>query len=114
MKVELEKTTLAVLIAGLYCTYNSVDSIAIPESIFLTVAEQLEFFLDSWDYDVISFEDWVKTCLLIIPKVMLDENDLKEMQSKSLYWEYPNGNVVLVVSMNIEPINRSANNGEFL
>ena len=105
VKVDLTTSTLAVLIAGLYCTYNNVESIAIPESVFMSIAEKIEYFLPDWDYDVISFEEWIRTCLLILPKVMLDEEDIKEMQGTTLYWEYPNGNVILAISMNIRPIN---------
>lgn len=104
--VDLSTSTLAVLTAGLYCTFNNVESIAIPESVFVSVAEKLEYFLPSWDYEVISFEDWVRTCLLILPKPLLEEEDIMDMQKTTLYWEFPAGNVVLVVSMNIEPINR--------
>ena len=89
VSIELETNTLAVLIAGLYCTYNEVNSIAIPESVFLSIAEKLEYFLPLWDYDVISFEDWIKNCLLIYPKQMFAEEELKQLQENSLYWEYP-------------------------
>ena len=106
VEVNLESSTLAVLVAGLYCTYNNVESIAIPESVFMSIGEKLEYFLPFWDYEVISFEDWIKTCLLIIPKVLLTEEDIEEMRKTSLCWEYPNGNMILHISMNIEPINR--------
>lgn len=105
VSIELETNTLAVLIAGLYCTYNEVNSIAIPESVFLSIAEKLEYFLPLWDYDVISFEDWIKNCLLIYPKQMFAEEELKQLQENSLYWEYPNGNVILFISMDISVIN---------
>ena len=105
VSIELETNTLAVLIAGLYCTYNEVNSIAIPESVFLSIAEKLEYFPPLWDYDVISFEDWIKNCLLINPKQMFAEEELKQLQENSLYWEYPNGNVILFISMDISVIN---------
>lgn len=105
MKIELETNTLAVLIAGLYCSNTGIDSMAIPHSIYLGIAEKLEYFLPEWDYSKISFEDWIKHCLLIYPKEMITEVELKGMQENSLYWEYPNGNVVLVISMDISVIN---------
>ena len=105
VKVELEPSTLSVLIAGLYCTYNEVNSIAIPESVFLSIAEKLEYFLTLWDYDVISFEDWIKNCLLIYPKEMFAEEEIQQLQKNTLYWEYPNGNVILFISMDISVIN---------
>ena len=103
--IDLNTDTLAVLTAGLYCTYNEVNSIAIPESVFLSIAEKLEYFLTLWDYDVISFEDWIKNCLLIYPKEMFAEEEIQQLQKNTLYWEYPNGNVILFISMDISVIN---------
>ena len=106
VKVDLELTTLSVLVAGVYCTSHGVDSLAIPQSVWVAVAEKLEFFLPSWDYDVISFEDWIDKCLMIYPKPLLSDELIEEMQSSTLYWEYPNGNVVLSISMDIREINK--------
>ena len=106
MKVDLETTTLAVLISGLYCVNHNVDAIAIPESIWLAIAEKLEHFAPNWDFNVISFEKWVDTCLFICPKILLDEDTTKELQETTLYWEADNGNIVLVVSMDIREINQ--------
>ena len=104
--VKLETSTLSVLIAGLYCTYNEVNSIAIPESVWMYVAEQLENFLPKWNYNVISFEDWIKYSLTILPKPLLDDVDIKHLMENTLYSEINNGNVVLVVSMDVNGINR--------
>ena len=103
--VSLEKSTLATLIAGLYCLYSDIDPIAIPESVYLEIAEKLVYFLISWDYEKITFEDWIKYGLMIYPKEMLSEEDLKYLQENTLYWERINGNVTLIVSMDISDIN---------
>ena len=105
VKIELDKYTLSVLVAGLYCTTHAVDSVAIPQSLWIAIAEKLEYFLPNWDYNKISFEDWIENCLLILPKPLLDEETLEDMQKTTLYWEYPNGNVILIVSMDIGVIN---------
>ena len=105
VKVELKTTTLAVLISGLYCVNTNVEAIAIPESVWIAIAEKLEYFLPDWDYEVISFEDWIKNCLLILPKVLLSDEEIEEMKGSTLYWEHPNGNMMLVISMDIKPIN---------
>lgn len=105
VSIEVSTDTLAILIAGLYCYYNDINSIAIPENIYLYVAEQLEQFLPEWNYNIISFEKWVENCLLICPKEMLNEKDIKELQQDTLYSEIQNGNVLLIVSMNIVGIN---------
>ena len=70
VKIELETSTLAVLLAGLYCTYHEVNSMAIPESVYLSISEKLEYFIGNelWDFEKISFEQWVQNCLMIYPK----------------------------------------------
>lgn len=105
VKVELSSNTLSVLIAGLYCVYHNVDSIAVPESIYLYVAEQLEYFLPNWNYEIISFEDWVKNCLTILPKAMLLDEDIQYLKENTLYAEIMNGNAPLIVSMDIRSVN---------
>lgn len=105
VKVDLKTNTLAVLVAGIYSTVHEVEPIAIPESIWIDVAEKLEYFLDGWNYEKISFEDWINTCLTILPKVMLSEEELDYLQGNSLYWEVPNGNAVLIVSMDVTGVN---------
>ena len=105
VKVDLKTNTLAVLVAGIYSSVHEVEPIAIPESIWIGVAEKLEYFLDGWNYDKISFEDWINTCLTILPKVMLSEEELEYLQGNSLYWEVPNGTAILIVSMDITGIN---------
>ena len=107
--VELETSTLAVLVAGMYCTNNQVDSMAIPQSVWLSIAEKLEYFLGNnlWDFKKISFEDWVATCLFIFPKTLLEEEVLKEMMGNTFYWEVANGNLILSISMDIREINNA-------
>lgn len=105
VKVELETSTLAVLVAGLYSIRYNIDALAIPQSVYLKIAEKLEFFLPNWDFTKISFEDWVNTCLMIYPKVLFDEVELEDMKANTLYWEEYNGNIILIVSMDISKIN---------
>ena len=105
VKVDLNLNTLSVLVAGVYCTTHGVDSMAIPQSVWVSVAEKLEHFLTLWDYGVITFEEWIDNCLFIYPKSLLDGELINEMQNTTLYWEYPNGNVILSISMDIKVIN---------
>lgn len=104
-KIELHTNTLAVLISGLYCVNHNTDAMAIPESIWIEIAEKLDYFLENWDYSKISFEDWVKNGLFIYPKGLLDSEDIKYMEENTLCWERLTGNVVLIVSMDIREIN---------
>lgn len=105
--INVNSNTLAVLISGLYCVANNVDALAIPQSVWVAIGEKLEYFLDNelWDFEVISFEEWISNCLLIIPKVLLTEEDMEDMRKSTVYWEYPNGNMILVISMDVKPIN---------
>ena len=105
VKVDLETSTLAVLIAGLYCINHNTSALAIPESVYLQVAEKLEFFLPNWDYSKIGFEQWIDTCLFICPKVLISEEELEDLKETTLCWEQYNGNALLIISMDIKPIN---------
>lgn len=95
--MTLEVGTIATLISGLYCTYCSVDPIAIPTSVYIELAEKLIPYLETWDYDKMGFEDWVKYNLLIIPQVMVMD-ELDELKENDIYFERENGNVILVVT----------------
>lgn len=106
VEVDLNIDTLSMLIAGIYCSANHVDAKAIPSEIWLEIAEKLEYFLTStWDYIEYPFEDWICNRLYIYPKFLINEEDLKELQSSTLYWEKSNGNVILSISMDIHEIN---------
>ena len=104
MKVDLDVTTLAVLVSGLYCVESNIDAMAVPQSVWIAIAEKLEYFLPNWNYDAMSFEDWIKNCLMIVPKILLTEDEIADMEENTLYWEFPNGNIILSISMDIRPI----------
>ena len=106
--VELKTGTLGALVSGLYCSSNGVNAMAIPQSVWIEIAEKLEYFLPMWNFEKISFEDWVNTCLVIYPKEMISEEELDDLKKDSLYWERMNGNVLLFISMNIRMINSEA------
>lgn len=95
--VSLEVATLATLLSGLYSVYATVDPRAIPVSLYLEIAEKLIPYLENWDYEKLSFEDWVKYNLLIVPRALI-EDDIDEFKENELYFERDNGNVVLVVT----------------
>ena len=107
VKIELRTSTIAVLIAGLYSIRFNVDSMAIPESVFILIAETLENYIPLWDFNKIGFEDWVSNCLWIYPTPLLSDVEIADLKKNTLYWEVPNGNVMLSVSMDINDINGS-------
>ena len=100
--IEISIGTLSSLIAGLYCTCNAVDPIAIPTSIYIEIAEKLVPFLKEWDYSLTSFEEWVDSSLLIIPKVMCSDDDIEEFKQNTVYFERTNGNMIMVVTFRID------------
>ena len=106
--IDLDNNTLAILIAGIYCTDHQVESMAIPQSVWLSIAEKLAYFIDAglWDFKKLSFEDWIATGLFIYPTELLDKHTIEDMMANTLYWETVNGNVILSVSMDIQEINQ--------
>ena len=101
VSIEIELGTLATLIAGCYCAYSSVNPIAIPEGVWILLAERLAEYLKDWDYSLESIEDWCKYDLLIIPKPMLSDEDVEEYKKNTEYFEVPNGNIILSVTFDI-------------
>lgn len=101
--LELELSTLSVLIAGLYCHYSSVDPMAIPESLYIEIAEKLVPYLENWNYEKISFEQWLQYNLLIMPKIMV-EDELEELKKNEFYIERDNGNIMLIVSADMDGV----------
>ena len=99
--IKIEVSTLATLIAGLYCTMASVDPMAIPSSIYIELAEKLVPYLEKWDYDELTFEQWVGANLLIIPKVLCSEDDIEELKNNTVYLERENGNAILIVTFEV-------------
>ena len=99
--IQISVATLSTLIAGIYCTVASVDPIAIPTSIYIEVAEKVVPYLEDWDYDKLTFEQWVETSLLIIPKVMCSEEDIESFKQNAVYLERENGNAILIVTFEV-------------
>lgn len=104
VKVELKDVTLEMIIAGLYCSSHSIEPMAIPKDVWESIAKKIEFFLDGWDYSKISLEAFIENQIFIYPKSLLDEEDIEQMKNTTLYWEKPNGNLVLSISMNIKEL----------
>lgn len=97
--VQVNMDTFTVLLAGMYSHYAQTRIEGIPLSLFFELAEKLYPYMSQWDYERISLEEWVKTMLLILPKVMIPEEDLNYMKTNNeIYMERWNGNVKLVCS----------------
>lgn len=98
INIRIEETTLAIIIAGLYTAYNSVNVYAVPYDVYLMIAKELISYLENWDYDNITFEQWIEHNLLIYPKQAFAEDELTSAKNNDIYLEYPAGNVVLVIT----------------
>ena len=101
VSLKLSVSTLSVLIAGLYAVYTDVNPLAIPESLYYEIAEKLAPYLENWDYEKISFEEWIKYNLFIYPTMAIDDESLKEMKESTIYFERLNGNALLSISMDM-------------
>lgn len=97
IELKIELGTLATLLSGLYSFYSTVNPSAIPTSLYIELAEKLIPYLKNWDYDKLSFEDWVKYNLLIVPMPLI-EDEINEYRENELYFERECGNIVLVVT----------------
>lgn len=101
VSVQMNLGTLATLIAGLYVSYSAISVEAVPSSLYIEIAEKVAEYLPNWQYDVISFEDWIKYELIIMPLEFFSESELKEIRKSKIYIERRLGNVTLVASGNI-------------
>lgn len=99
--IKIEVGTLATLIAGMYSTFASIDPLAIPSSVYIELCEKLVPYLENWDYEKWSFEQWIKNSLLIVPKDFFSEEELKQSMNNEIYFERANGRVILVVTAEV-------------
>lgn len=98
VQLEIDLSTLAILISGLYISFTGISSEAIPPSLFIEVAEQVSQYLPKWDYSVISLEEWIKTSLIIAPNILFSEEELEEYKNNEIFLERRLGNVVLIAT----------------
>ena len=101
VNLRIEETTLAIIIAGLYSAYASVNVYAVPYDVYLVVAKELTPYLENWNYELITFEQWVEHNLLIYPKQAFTENELTSAKDNDIYLEYPAGNVILIITASV-------------
>ena len=92
IRIEISVGSLASLIAGWYFMYTNTNVHAVPSEVFIELAKRLVPFIDK-----INIEEWIKDSLMIAPMMMFTEEDLNVVSGYDIYFEYPNGNVILVV-----------------
>lgn len=101
MKVELEDRSLAYVISAIYLYANNIDMYAIPSELFIIVAEELSKYIDDWDYNVKSIEDWIKEDLMIYPQDLMDLYYGTDYKDNPIYIEYNNGAVVIIATAGV-------------
>lgn len=97
IRIEISVGSLASLIAGWHFMNTGVDINAIPSDVFIELAKRLVPFVDE-----IRIEEWIKDSLIILPMPMLNDEEIKEMKDNTIYFEYPNGRVILIVTGDIK------------
>lgn len=101
VKIDVSFDTFTLLIAGLYSVHSDIDPVAVPRSIWMELGERLEKLLVNWDYEKISLEDWISTCLFIYPLEALDVEQVQWYEENTECWTRMNGNVELLISMDV-------------
>lgn len=102
MKVELEDRSLAYVISAIYLYVNNIDMYAIPSELFIIVAEELSKYIDDWDYNAKSIEDWIREDLIIYPQELMDFYFAKDdYKDNPICIEYNNGSVVIVATAGV-------------
>lgn len=96
--IKVSVNLLSILIAGVYCTHSGVNPIAVPTSLYIELTEQLIPYIKVWDYEKMSFEDWIKNCLIIAPKELFSESELEDAELNTIYLERTLGNAVLIAT----------------
>lgn len=97
--IKLHRESLAILISGLYISSKNIHIYAIPSELFYDVAVILEDYLESWDYDKMSLEEWICNELLIFPKELLDNPE--SYQENTIYVEKVVGRILYVITANV-------------
>ena len=92
IRIEISVGSLASLIAGWSFMYTNTDVHAVPSEVFIELAKRLVPFIDK-----ITIEVWIKDSLMIAPMIMFTEEEINEVSGYDIYFEYPNGNVILIV-----------------
>ena len=96
VKIDIDITTFATLLAGLYISYKGADINTIPTVFWLQLATELAEHMPTWKYDVQTLEDWIANYLIITVKEILTESEIEEMKAYPIYVELGNGNATLI------------------
>lgn len=96
VKVDLSVESFASVIGGLYASYRGMDVFSVPPFFWQQLAYALSPFMDDWRYDIISFEEWLSTYLVITAEEVLTESELEEMKDYSVFIKAQVGNMTMV------------------
>lgn len=99
--VKLTTESFASILSGVYVMTHEVDGLAIPAAVWMNLATQLSAYIPNWQYEIQTIESWVSTSLLITPLEILTVEDMRKMKDYNIYFEFPNGNVTLIIAGDI-------------
>ena len=99
--IQVDDTSFAALLSGLYISSHDTNILAIPEFVWLMIASELKQYMSTWMYEVQSLEDWISNSLLITVKEVLSDDELKELSEYPIYLEIGNGNATLLIAGDI-------------
>ena len=96
VQIEIDESTFATLIAGLYVSFTGAEISTIPPHFWLGLANELSKYVDDWKYDVMSFEEWIGNHLIITAEEILTPAEIKEFEDFPIFIRVGNGNVTLI------------------
>ena len=87
VNLKISRDTFAILVSGLYCSYHDVDAYAIPRELWFELSDRVIDWFDDWDYDKLSFEDWIKNNILIYPEAAMSQEELDSCKDNDVFFE---------------------------
>ena len=99
--IRIFEDTFSTLLAGLYSTYHDAEILAIPPYFWMMLSNAIIPYLDTWRYDIQSFEDWVANYLIITAKEVCTPDEIDMFKKNTIYIEALNGNMTLIATGDI-------------
>lgn len=96
VKIDVSIETFSSILGGLYSSFHGVDTYAIPPFFWLQLAYELSPYLENWRYDIMSFEEWLSTSLVITAEEICTEEDIEYFKNNTIFIRTQNGNMSLI------------------
>lgn len=96
VQIEIDESTFATLIAGLYVSFTGAEISAIPPHFWLGIANELSKYMDYWKYDVMSLEEWIGNHLIVTVEEILSPEEIQQFENFPIFIRIGNGNATLI------------------